>query len=476
LNAEDRLASVHIVTEAARKWDKPVILAGDINAVPDSPVLDAFRENWRMLSNPRHLTFRSDNPTRKIDYILGFTDTGFTYSVWQTRVLDEPVASDHLPIFADIRLRTEKENIFRTPVYLQNPSTDGMTVMWLTNVPALSWVEFGTDTLNMQIAKTWVEGIAMAGNTVNRIRLSGLQPGTRYYYRVHSREITLYEAYRKEFGKTASTEIRSFTTFDDYQTDFTAVIFNDLHDIFPLFDRLNEQVKDIPFDIAFFNGDIISDVQTKDAAVRTISHFTRGIGGDSIPSVFVRGNHEARGAFSPFLWDLLGKVGTNSSYGAFSIGDTRFVVLDVGEDKPDDFWVYFGMNDFTQFRRDQATFLKEETISDEFLSANRRILIHHIPLYDLRERRADHYQQVLAYVRELWGETLAAAPFDVVLNGHTHRFTHYPVGKAGNNFPVVIGGGSNERTATVKILQKRGEEMTLRVLNVEGETLLYLNL
>ena len=368
-----------------------------------------------------------------------------------------------------------KEDIFRSPVYLQNPSTDEMTVMWLTNVPALSWVEFGTDTLNMQIAKTWVEGIAMANNTVNRIRLTGLQPGTRYYYRVHSREITLYEAYRKEFGKTATTEIRSFTTFCDNQTDFTALIFNDLHDIFPLFDVLRKQVT-VPFDIVFFNGDIISDVQTKDAAVRTISHFTHGIGGDSVPSIFVRGNHEARGAFSPFLWSLLGKVGVNHSFGAFSIGDTRFVVLDVGEDKPDDFWVYFGMNNFTQFRKDQAEFLRKEVASNEFQSANRRILIHHIPLYDLREGRAEHYQQVLAFVRSLWGDIIASAPFDVVLNGHTHRFEYIPTGKAGNNFPVVIGGGNNERTATVKILQKKGEEMTLRVLNAEGETLLFLEL
>jgi endonuclease/exonuclease/phosphatase family metal-dependent hydrolase/predicted phosphodiesterase len=472
LNEEDRLASVNIVNQVASGFDKPVILAGDLNALPDSPVLEAFREDWRILSNPRQFTFPADNPNRTIDYILGFTSSGYTYSVWQARVLDEPVASDHLPLFADIRLRTAKENIFRTPVYLQNPATDEMTVMWLTNVPAHSWVEFGTDTLNMQIAKTWVEGIALAGNTLNRIRLTGLQPGTRYYYRAFSREITLYEAYRKEFGKTASTEIRSFTTFCDNQTDFTAVIFNDLHDIFPLFDQLNQHVKNIPTDIVFFNGDCISDVQTEEAALRTISHFTRGIGGDSVPSIFVRGNHEARGAFSPFLWSLLGKVGVNHSYGAFSIGDTRFVVLDAGEDKPDDYWVYFGLNDFTQFRKDQADFLKEEIASEAFQSASRRVLIHHIPIYGWENRFAESFNPG----REFWGDILAEAPFDIAINGHTHRFQYIPKGRFGNNFPVMIGGGNNEQTATVAILRKQGEEMTLTVLNTEGEVLLEVGL
>ena len=54
--------------------------------------------------------------------------------------------------------------------YLQSPATDAMTVMWLTNVPCHSWVEYGTDSLNMQQAQTWIEGEALAYNTLNRRR------------------------------------------------------------------------------------------------------------------------------------------------------------------------------------------------------------------------------------------------------------------------------------------------------------------
>ncbi len=468
LNSDDRQASVPIINQAVRDYNKPVILAGDINAVPLSPELKAFQGNWAILSDTARFTIPSDKPTRTIDYILGYTPKGFTYSVWQTRVLNT-LASDHLPLFADIRLKTSVADIFRSPAYLQNPATDGMTVMWLTNVPCHSWVEYGTDSLNMQQAQSWAEGIVMSNNTMNRIRLTGLQPGTRYYYRICSREITLYQPYKKEFGETAVSKISSFTTLDNRKTDFTAVIFNDLHDSYPLFDKLLQHVKNVPYDIVFFNGDCIADVQSEEIAVRTISHYSRGIGADKVPSVYLRGNHETRGAYAPFLWNLLGKGGVDHSYGAFNIGDTRFVVMDCGEDKPDSTWVYYGLNDFTQFRMDQAEFLKKEIASKAFKSASKRVLLHHIPVYGMTGR---------AYVpsRDLWGGILAKASFDICLNAHTHRFTHIAKGTEGNIFPVVVGGSSNEQGATVMILRKQGKQMTLTVLNVNGETLLTLNL
>jgi len=468
LNGDDRRASVDIINQTVKDFEKPVILAGDINDTPEAPVMEAFQQKWITLTNTRQFTFPSDKPDRTIDYILGYTPKGYTYSVWQTRVLHEPVASDHLPLFADVRLKTAKENIFRSPVYLQNPATDGITVMWLTNVPCLSWVEYGADSLNMQRAQTWIEGEAMANNTINRIRLSGLKPGTRYYYRVYSREITLYQPYKKEFGETATSKITSFTTLDDKKTDFTAVIFNDLHDIYPLFDKLCQQIKDIPFDLVIFNGDCIADVQSEDIAVKTISHFSRGIGADRVPSIYLRGNHETRGAYSPFLWNLLGLF-NGHSYGAFSIGDTRFVLLDCGEDKPDDHWVYYELNDFTQFRKDQAAFLKKEIASKEFTSSTKRVLIHHIPIYGMR---ADAFNPS----RDEWGSILSKAPFDICLNAHTHRFNHIPKGTDGNNFPVVVGGGNNVQSATMMILRKQGKQMTLTALNAEGQTLLTLNL
>ena len=465
LNSDDRKASVSIIDGEAKAYGKPVLLAGDINDTPASDVLKSFQDNWVLLNDVSKFTIPSDKPDQTIDYIMGYKSGGYTYSVWQTRVLNT-LASDHLPLFADIRMSVPKTAIFRTPVYLQNPAADAMTVMWLTNVPCHSWVEYGVDSLNMQRAQAWIEGETLANNTTNRICLDGLKPGTRYYYRVFSHEITLYQPYKKEFGETAVSPLASFTTFDDKKTDFTAVIFNDLHDNYPLFDNLCRQVKDIPYDIVIFNGDCIADVQSETIATNSISHYSRGIGADRVPSIYVRGNHETRGAYSPFLWNLLGTI-NGHSYGAFSMGDTRFVLLDCGEDKPDDTPVYYGLNDFTQHRKNQAEFLKQEMASKAFKTASKRVLIHHIPVYGMGAFNP---------CREYWGEVLAKAPFDICLNAHMHRFNYMAKGTDGNHFPVVVGGGNDAQSATVSILRKQGKSMTLTVLNAQGETLLSLNL
>ena len=105
LIGEDRITSVEIINQTAMVFEKPVFLAGDINATPESPVLNAFEKNWTVLSNMKQPTFPADHPAQTIDYILGYTPKGFSYSVWQAQVLNEPVASDHLPIFADVRMK-----------------------------------------------------------------------------------------------------------------------------------------------------------------------------------------------------------------------------------------------------------------------------------------------------------------------------------------------------------------------------------
>ena len=145
------------------------------------------------------------------------------------------------------------------------------------------------------------------------------------------------------------------------------------------------------------------------------------------------------------------------------------MLLDCCEDKPDDHPVYYGLNDFTQYRKNQANFLKKEINSKEFKSATKKVLIHHIPVYGMR---AESFNPC----REYWGDILAKVPFDICLNGHLHRFSHIHKGIEGNNFPVVIGGGSDEQSATVAVLTKKGKQMTLKILNTKGETLLLLDL
>ncbi len=464
LTNEERLESVKIITDAVEIYDKPVFLMGDLNATPDSEPITFLQDKWQILSNPKQPTSPSVNPRSTIDYILGYTAKGQTYAKYRAHVIDEQVASDHRPLFVDIRLKTPASEVMRTIPYLQNPGTDEMTVMWLTNVPARSWVEYGTDPDNLKRARTFIEGVMVANNKINRVRLTGLQPGTRYYYRVVSQEITRYSSYYKEFGDTVRSDIKSFTTWSDDMKDFRVIVYNDIHSNMEMFNKLHSLVEDKPYDLVIFNGDCFDDVEVESDIVDRLLTYTPRIKSDEIPSIFIRGNHETRGEYSLHLWDYLGRMG-GRSYSAFSLGDTRFVLLDCGEDKPDDHWVYYDMNDYTQHRIDQAEFLKEELQSAAFKDASKRVLIHHIPIFGVK---SDSFSPC----SDLWIPVLENAPFNISLNGHTHRYRVIEKGETGNNFPVIIGGGNREPDGTVTVLEKKGDKLTVEVINAAGEKLL----
>lgn len=463
LTEADQLASIPLILKEIEGIQKPVFLAGDLNAHPDSPVMKALREKFRVLTNVKTQTFPADKPKECLDYILGYAGNDPGFASLSNGVMNEPVASDHRPVFAEIRLKTPEQDIFRTRPYLQNPTGNGVTVSWLTNVPVYSWVEYGTDRDNLQKAHTLVDGQVICNNFIHKIRLDGLEPGKTYYYRVCSKEILSYRAYSKVFGETAVTELKTFTMPNGGNNDFTAVIFNDIHKQHRTFDALYDQVKGEKYDFVFFNGDCIDDPNNEDEAVFSLSYFNDKVGADRVPVFYLRGNHEIRNAYSIGLRGLFDYVG-DKTYGAFNWGDTRFVMLDCGEDKPDSTWVYYGLNDFTQLRNDQVGFLKEELSSKAFKKADKRVLIHHIPIYGSASKRYNP-------CRELWGKQLDKAPFNVAINAHTHRYAYHEAGADGQSYPVVVGGGYSMKGATVMVLTKKGKEMRLKVLSPAGEVL-----
>lgn len=79
--------------------DTPCVLMGDFNLQPDSPILTPIREKLCDVTPGELLTFPSDAPNRKIDYIF------VSPSITARRVVrKEAVLSDHLPLLADLEL------------------------------------------------------------------------------------------------------------------------------------------------------------------------------------------------------------------------------------------------------------------------------------------------------------------------------------------------------------------------------------
>ena len=462
LTEEGRMKSLELVKAFTSSSTKPLFLAGDMNAEPESGFIKKLQKDFQILSNPKQHTFPAPDPKETIDYIATLKQNAKGFAVISAKVINEPMASDHRPILVELRTAEKADKIFRMKPYLQNPVGNGITVMWETTVPAYCWVEYGTDTTQLKRARTIVDGQVVCNNYLHKIRIDGLQPGQKYYYRVCSQEILLYQAYKKMFGNTAQSAFSEFTLPATDTDSFTAVVFNDLHQHTQTFRALCQQIKNVNYDFVVFNGDCVDDPVDHNQATSFISELTEGVCGDRIPTFFMRGNHEIRNAYSIGLRDHYDYVG-DRTYGSFNWGDTRIVMLDCGEDKPDDHWVYYGLNDFTQLRNEQVDFLKKELSSKEFKKAGKRVLIHHIPLY------GNDGKNLCA---NLWTKLLEKAPFNISLNAHTHKYAYHPKGELGNNYPVIIGGGYKMDGATVMILEKKKDELRVKVLNAKGKILL----
>ncbi len=462
LTEEDRMESLKIVKSFTTPYKKPLFLAGDMNAEPESDFIKELQKDFQLLSSPKQHTYPAPEPKETIDYIAALKSNANGFALISARVLNEPVASDHRPILVELRTAEKANKIFRTKPYLQNPVGNGITVMWETTVPAYCWVEYGTDTTQLKRARTIVDGQVVCNNYLHKIRIDGLQPGQKYYYRVCSQEMLLYQAYKKVFGNTAQSSFSEFTLPATDTDSFTAVVFNDLHQHTKTFRALCKQIQNVDYDFVVFNGDCVDDPVDHNQATAFISELTEGVHGDRIPTFFMRGNHEIRNAYSIGLRDHYDYVG-DKTYGSFNWGDTRIVMLDCGEDKLDSHWVYYGLNDFTQLRNEQVDFLKKELSAKEFKKAKKRVLIHHIPLYG---------NDGVNLCADLWTNLLEKAPFNVSLNAHTHKYAFHPKGELGNNYPVVIGGGYKMDSATVMILEKKKNDLKIKVLNVKGEILL----
>ena len=460
LTEEDRLASLEIFKQSAETSNKPFFLAGDLNDTPDSKFIQSLQKDFQVLTSTKAPTFPSTEPQETIDYIAAWRPTNASFAALSSQVVKEPLASDHRPICVNIRMAKKADELFLTKPYLQNPTDNGMTIMWETTIPAYSWVEYGTDKNNLQRVRLIIDGQAEFNESIHKIRLTNLTPGQTYYYRVCSQEILQYKAYSKKFGNIAQSDFYTFTMPEANTGSFTAIVFNDLHQRSNVFQALLKQVENVKYDFVVFNGDCIDDPANHEQATRFVKLLTESVHGDRIPTLFMRGNHEIRNIYSIGLRKHFDYVG-GKTYGAFNWGDTRIVMLDCGEDKPDSTYVYYDLNDFTQLRQEQVGFMQRELASKAFKKADKRILIHHIPLYGSHN-----------LCKDLWEPLLQKAPFHISLNAHNHKFEHHPKGSLGNNYPVIIGGGNKIENATVMILEKKKGELRIKVLNTEGKVLL----
>jgi endonuclease/exonuclease/phosphatase family metal-dependent hydrolase len=116
---DERMHSAESINElVAKRGDELAILAGDLNAEPESGPMEEFRKQWKVvrLQNDAKppfdklrtgqaaaplLTFPADKPEKWIDYVL--VRPAEKWEVVEVRVIEESVASDHRPLLAVLR-------------------------------------------------------------------------------------------------------------------------------------------------------------------------------------------------------------------------------------------------------------------------------------------------------------------------------------------------------------------------------------
>jgi endonuclease/exonuclease/phosphatase family metal-dependent hydrolase len=95
----ERVASARKINElAVMHRGSAALLAGDLNATPESATLVEFAKQWKGANDKISPTVPVRKPTRQIDYVMFRVANG--WRVVETRVLDEAVASDHRAILA----------------------------------------------------------------------------------------------------------------------------------------------------------------------------------------------------------------------------------------------------------------------------------------------------------------------------------------------------------------------------------------
>jgi len=125
--------------------------------------------------------------------------------------------------------------------WLCDMTSTGVTVVWTTDKPALSWVEIAEDNGNSFYQKEHkrhyetVAGRRQAHKRVHAVRLKHLKPGTRYNYRIFSQEVVEWKYNDAvKYGDVAATNVFSraplrFTTFPEKESDISFLVFNDIH-------------------------------------------------------------------------------------------------------------------------------------------------------------------------------------------------------------------------------------------------------
>ncbi len=353
--------------------------------------------------------------------------------------------------------------------YLLEPSEDGVTVAFCLSAKGAAHIEVREHGKQTEFTRVSAvrDGLKVAYTEMFAVTLAALKPATAYQYRIVAKTMKKFHPYSVEYGQELTTDWYEFKTCDPAATECAVIAMSDLHNKPKQLEKLLRLGDYWSMDLCFLVGDIISDCTAADLPYTVLIDKCVEMFATTKPFVPVRGNHETRGAFARRLYEHF-PTRSGQWYGSMRIGDTFFIYLDSGEDKPDDHWAYFGLADFDQYRTQEAQWLAKTVKSEACRQARHRIVFSHFPISELDcyigNPTADHG---VADLSAKCLPILNEAAIDLCVSGHTHRFAWHDAAPGKRNFPLLVGSNAD---ASRLDIGRAG--ISVRAYDMNGKTLL----
>ena len=372
--------------------------------------------------------------------------------------------------------RTTSEPLISSAPVLQNAAETSIGVSFAVSADASGWVEYSTspDLKGSTKVFSGEHGLMTVDDKVALVRVTGLRPATKYYYRIGADRIEFKGGYAmKNLGPEVDQKVYSFTTLGAAATGSFCVI-NDTHNQKKAMGLVLAKLAELKPSVVLWNGDASNTSETiedaMDIFIRTHADFP-AYAADT-PYMFLNGNHDFRGRFNRRLGDLMMFREPTERKGEYAelgrnfvqrLGDIALIGLDTGEDKLDTNPMFAGLFKMKPYREKQAKWLAEAIETPAVKTAKFKVAFCHIPLFDARpwtnpgdvapaDTAPQYTHQFAIWQRtcaNLWGPSFKKAGVQLVIAAHQHEF-RYDAPAADRPWAQIVGGGPNLDPANPK--------------------------
>ena len=320
----------------------------------------------------------------------------------------------------------------------------GVTIVWVTDVPGISYVEMATDSTDHFYSKTRKRyyaaeaGRRILTDSVHCVRIRGLKPDSKYRYRVVTQAlkdwcnddwVTLGGLAWSDVWKKKPYE---FKTYPTKPREITFLVLNDIHERPQFMKELCKNVDLKKLDFVLLNGDMSNRIRSQKHIMDAYLDTCVSMFATDVPLFFNRGNHELRGEFADYL-NRYFPTNNGKYYRLQHVAGVDFLFIDSGEDKPDADLEYCGIVECDQYREEQGRWLRS-------LQEEKKIGKYPIVVFSHMPPTLKNWHGPLHMQKTLTPE-LNKMNVSVMLSGHLHRFDYQEPNEI-INFPNLVNSNN----------------------------------